>query len=224
MVRKRRPRVLAAGPIALAVGLIAFAIGLEGAAAQQAVPANGPVPANRPGPAQRVVKPPQAAPIQHIAQTPPSPATEAPQRTTATYEDWILRCDIQQGPPPQKVCDMAQLAQVQGQANPISRVAIGRPAKGEPVKLLIQLPVNVSFTTGVKIQSDDKDPGLLAPFRRCVPAGCFADVELREETIKKFRTLTEAGKLTFKDAAEHDTVIPLSFKGFGQSYDALLKQ
>jgi invasion protein IalB len=85
------------------------------------------------------------------------------------------------------------------------------------------LPVNVSLAAGVRIQADDRDPGLLAPFRRCVPAGCFAEVELRDDTLRRFRTLPEAAKLTFKDAAEHDTVIPLSFKGFGQAYDALLK-
>ena len=40
----------------------------------------------------------------------------------------------------------------------------------------------------------------------------------------KIRVAAEAGKITFKDAAEHDVVIPLSFKGFGQAFDALSKE
>ena len=45
---------------------------------------------------------------------------------------------------------MAQ-AQVQGQSRPFSRVVIPRPAKGQPVKLVVQVPVNVSFRTEVRI-------------------------------------------------------------------------
>jgi invasion protein IalB len=201
MVRIHPSRALLGTVIALGIG--------AAAAAQQALP----LPAASPQPAQHMA--------QSLAQL--TPAGLAPQRTTATYEDWVLRCDVQPGPPAQKICDMAQLTQVQGQASPMSRVAIGRPAKAEPVKLLVQLPVNVSLAAGVRIQADDRDAGLLAPFRRCVPAGCFAEVELRDDILRRFRTLSEAAKLTFKDAAEHDTVIPLSFKGFGQAYDALLK-
>src|SRR5215470_12222473 len=46
----------------------------------------------------------------------------AQQRTTATYNDWTVQCETQAGPPQQRVCDMAQVAQVQNQ--PFSRLAI----------------------------------------------------------------------------------------------------
>jgi invasion protein IalB len=192
--------------------MTALGLGLEGAAAQQAV-----------APPRTVRPHPPPDPTQQVPQTTAVPSAQTPQRTTATYESWVLRCDIQPGPPPEKNCEIAQLAQVSGQQNPISRVAIGRPVNAEPVKLLIQLPVNVSLAVGVKVQTDDKDPGLLVPFRRCIPAGCFAEVELREDILKRFRTSIEAGKMTFKDSAERDVVIPLSFKGFDQAYDALLR-
>ena len=119
---------------------------------------------------------------------------------------------------------MEQLAQVQGQANPISRVAIPLPQKGEPPKLFIQLPINVSFSAPLKVTTNDKDAGITTPFRRCVPAGCFAEIELKDDLQKKFRGSTEAGKILFKDAAERDVAIPLSFKGFAQAFEALLKQ
>ncbi len=158
------------------------------------------------------------------AQSAPPPAQPNPQRTTATYDDWLVRCEIQPGPPQQKICDMAQMAQMQGQANPVSRVGIPKPAKGEAVKLIIQLPVNVWLPTGVKLQADDKDPGVVVPFKRCVPAGCFAELDLKDDLMKKFRAAAQPWKMHFKDAAERDAAIPLSLKGFGQAYDALLKQ
>jgi invasion protein IalB len=197
--------------------ILATAVVLIGAAA-----ATAQQPQPRPAP----------PPAPHHAQVPPAPAAPAvpaaagqePQHTTATYGDWVVRCDIQPGPPAQKACDMEQLAQMQGQANPISRVAIPLPPKGESPKLFVQLPVNVSFTAPIKITADDKDGGITTPFRRCVPAGCFGELDLREELQKKFRASAEPGKIIYKDAADHDIAIPVSFKGFAQAYETLLKQ
>lgn len=148
----------------------------------------------------------------------------AQQSTTATYGDWVVRCATEAAQPAQKSCDMEQLTQVQGRTGPLSRVAVAHPVRGQPVKLIIQLPVNVSLPAGVKLQLGDKDPGTVTPFLRCVPAGCFTDVEIKDDLMKKFRAMSEAGKIAFKDAAEHDVVIPLSFKGFGQAFDALSKE
>jgi invasion protein IalB len=182
-----------------------------------------PPPAQRP-PAPRPAPLPQAAPA-------PAPAAQSaqsdtPQRTTATYDDWIVQCETQAGPPAQKVCDMAQITQVQAQGRntPFSRVAIAHPTKGEPIKLIVQLPVNASFAANVRIQAGDSDPGMAAPFSRCVPVGCFADFEIKDDLLKKLRAASGAGKLTFADAGGHDVSIPLSFKGFGQALDALAKE
>jgi invasion protein IalB len=202
-----------------AARMLAAAILLSAGAAAAQQPAPRP-PAPRPAP-----------PPQHSAQAPAAPAAPAPQtsqtpqRTTASYGDWVVRCETQTGPPPQKACDMEQLAQVQGQTSPISRVAIPLPAKGEPLKLFVQLPVNASLVAPIRITTDAKDAGISTPFRRCVPAGCFGELELKDDVQKKFRAATEAaGKIQFKDAGERDVAIPLSFKGFAQAFDALLKQ
>lgn len=178
--------------------------------AQQPAP---PRPAPRPAPAPRT-PPPQAQ---------PAPPVQGPQRTSATYGDWIVRCEIPEGQT-QKTCDMEQLAQMQGQTNPISRIAIPLPIKGQEAKLIVQLPVNVSLAGGVKIEVDPKDRGLTIPFTRCVPAGCLAEAALKEEEIRRFRAETQPGKMLYKNAGEQPVTIPLSFKGFGQAFDALIKQ
>jgi invasion protein IalB len=167
-----------------------------------------PRPAPRPAPAPRPQ--PQTAP----------PAV-GPQRTSATYGDWVVRCEIPEGQT-QKTCDMEQLAQMQGQT--ISRIAIPLPIKGQEAKLIIQLPVNVSLAGGVKIEVDAKDRGLIVPFTRCVPGGCLAEAALKEDEMKRFRAETQPGKMVYKNAADQPVTIPLSFKGFGQAYEALIRQ
>lgn len=153
----------------------------------------------------------------------PPAANEAPQSTAATYGDWVVQCQMQSGTPPKKICAMAQVTQVQGKNVPFSRVMIAEPEKSEPLKLVVQVPVNASFATMVRVQTTASDPGMAASFARCVPLGCFADFEINEETLKKLRAATGAGKLTFPDAGGRDVVIPVSFKGFSAALDALMR-
>jgi len=198
---------------------LAGALFLAGAAAAQQPaqqPATKPAPARPTQPAQH--------PAPQAQQTAPAAADQNPQRTTASYGDWVVRCEMVPGPPPQKNCEMDQLAQVQGQSQPISRVLVPLMPKGEPPKLFVQVPINVSFTAPLKITTDAKDAGISTPFRRCIPAGCFAEFELKEDLQKKFRAASEPGKILYKNAGDQDVAIPVSFKGFAQAYEALLKQ
>ena len=149
---------------------------------------------------------------------------QAPQRTTATYEDWTVRCETPPANPAQKVCEMVQTTQMQGQAAPVTQIAIGRAAKTDPLRLVIGVPVNVWLATQVKLVYDDKQPGLTTPFTRCVPQGCFVDTTLSDDMIKRLRARTEPGRLEFKDSTQRDVAVPVSFKGFGQAFDALMKE
>jgi invasion protein IalB len=173
-----------------------------------------------------------------FAQQPPKPAlathpaapagqpvlTNEPQRTTATYGDWIVQCVANGSPPPDQICDMAQVTQVQGKNIPFSRVAVAHPDKGQPVKLIVQVPVNASFATQVHIQTADDDPGVIAPFTDCTPNGCFAEFDLRDDLLKKLYNANGVGKLSYADAGAHTVTVPISFNGFGTAFDALAKK
>jgi invasion protein IalB len=148
----------------------------------------------------------------------------AQQSTTATYEDWTVRCVTNAGPPPQKLCDMEQVSHLQSKEQPFSLVAIAHPEKGNPVALIVQVPINVWLATGIRIEIDGKDANLSAPFTRCGPAGCFAEIALSAEVQKQFRTAAEPGRILYKNAAQQDVAVPLSFKGFGQAFDALARE
>jgi invasion protein IalB len=150
-------------------------------------------------------------------------SAQAPQRTTATYDDWTVRCEYRPETPTQKSCEMVQTAQLQGQANPVTQIAIGRAAKSEPLKVVFQVPIDVWLPAGVKLVYGDKEPPLAAPYKRCLPAACFAESEVKDDFIRKLRVLTENGKLEFKDATQREIGIPFSFKGLGQAFDAMIK-
>jgi invasion protein IalB len=195
----------------LAIAGVAAVLMLAGAAmAQQPPPPRTPAPAAQ----QPMRAPAPTAPGQ----------IELPQSTTATYGNWVVLCQTRAGPPVEKVCDMAQVTQQQGSGAPFSRVAIGRTAKGQAAKLIVQVPVNASFAANVRVQVGDGDAGIAAPFARCLPSGCFVDFELKDDVLKKFRASSAAGKLTFADAGGHDVEVPISFNGFAQAFDALARE
>jgi invasion protein IalB len=149
----------------------------------------------------------------------------AQQDTTATYENWTVRCATRPGPPPpQKSCAMEQFSHLQNEGQPFSHVAIARPEKGKPVALVVQVPVNVWLAPGVRIEIDGKDAGPSAPFTRCGPAGCFAEIALNDAAMQKFRAGTAPATIVFTNAAQQQVTIPLSFKGFNQAFDALAKE
>ena len=153
----------------------------------------------------------------------PQPSAPAPQRTTATFEDWTLRCETQ-GNPPVKNCELVQAVTAPGQTQPVTQVAIGRATPKDPLKVVFQLPVNVWLPTGVSFLIDAKAQALSATMRWCNPAGCFADLDLANDHVKRMRGATAQGRFTFKDATRRDINIPVSFKGFGNALDALGKQ
>jgi invasion protein IalB len=163
----------------------------------------------------------QPAPKPQVA--PPAAPSDLPQSTTATYANWVVQCQTRTGQTPEKACEMAQVTQMQNNNAPFSRVAVAQPVKGQPVRLVVQVPVNASFAETVKIQTGDSDPGIAAPFARCIPGGCFAEFDLKDDMLKKLRASSSTGKLTFADAGGHDVSVPVSFSGFAQAFDALAK-
>jgi invasion protein IalB len=150
-----------------------------------------------------------------------SAQAQSPQRTSAGYDDWTVRCEIQ-GTPPQKSCEIVQVVQMQGQT--ISQIAIGKASKTEPLKIVFQVPINVYLPDGVRLVYDAKDTPLVGVFKRCIPISCFSDLDLKDDIVKSLRSRSEQGKLVFKDGAQHDVILPISFKGFGQAFDAMAKE
>jgi invasion protein IalB len=163
------------------------------------------------------------APKNSTASPPPVPS--APERTTASFGDWVLRCEGTTITPAHRVCEVAQAMTVQGQTAPIAQVAIGKQAPNEPRRLTIVLPTNIAFATkpAVAIAKQGAAPTELT-WQRCVPGGCFASASISDAELATLGAQTEPGKILFKDATDRDVALPLSFRGLTQALAALAKE
>jgi len=167
-----------------------------------------------------------------VAQAPPAkaappaaPAAAAsPAQTTATYDDWVLRCvrvgENASGP---RACEVVQTMVLQGQQQPVAQVALGYDKAD--LRLTLLVPPAVSFSRGPALGvAGASTPHFDLAWRRCLPNGCFADVQVGPELMKLLRSRNEPMQFTFKDAGERDAVLPFSFRGLAPALDALAKE
>lgn len=199
--RAFKPRLVALS-LACALTLGATLAAGVGAASAQSAPPSAKKPAT----------PPAAA-------APADP--NAPQATTATYGDWVVRCAI---PPNQtvRVCEAGTGVQVQGQQGLLAQIVIGRLNKDQPTRLVIQLPNGVFLPPGATLFLDEKDKsGLATVFATCTQA-CFADTELKPDQLAALKAAKGPGRLEFVDGARKRIAVPISFNGLPAATDAAL--
>jgi invasion protein IalB len=169
-------------------------------------------------------RPPAAAPAQRPAPSAQAPGSVSqPDNTTASYGDWVHRCQQGVGT---RICEIVQTLEIQGQRGPVALIALGRPVRTEPYKLVVQVAPNVSLgpNAGVRLALGETEEGTLAAYSRCIPGGCFAEVALSDELLKRWRGYSENGQLRFPDAANRPVILPFSFRGFQAALDALARE
>lgn len=164
----------------------------------------------------------QAAP----APKQPVPVAADPSATTASFGDWLLRCvKAGDGANAKRSCEVVQSIVAEGQQAPLAQLAIGRVQPGNPLRLTLVLPHNVSLTAAPRLSSSegDKQPTELG-WQRCLPMGCFADAAARDEVLAKWRAAGEGrGQIVFADGAGRPVTLPFSLRGLAQALDALSK-
>jgi invasion protein IalB len=170
--------------------------------------------------------PKSAAPAPAAKSEASRPVDAEPNSTSASFGDWALRCQrLGNGAEAQRVCEVAQQIRGQDQQNPVAELAIGRLKKADSLRLTVVLPVNVTFSSPLSFSADGK---VLEPldlgWRKCLPGGCIADALLKDDVLRRWKTQTSAGRITWTDAAGHDLAIGLSFRGLTQALDALSKE
>jgi invasion protein IalB len=147
-----------------------------------------------------------------------------PQATSATYGDWLLSCR-RLGDTQQRICDVSQRIQVQGQPGPIARLSFAVDSAAKKLRLTVVLPNNAMIPAQPTVANGDagQDEVKLA-WHRCMPGGCFADALLPDDVVKAWRNSTEQGRITFRDGLGRDIGVPISFRGLSPALDALVKQ
>jgi invasion protein IalB len=155
-----------------------------------------------------------------------APADNEPSATTASFGDWVLRCQrTGTGSEARRNCELVQSVILKGQQAPVAQFGFGKLAPTEPLHVTAAIPHNISFPSAVRVAIDEKDPqGLELPWIRCLPAACFATAVPKDDLLKRWRAQTGAGRLTFKDARGQDVNLPISFNGLAPGLDALAKE
>lgn len=160
-----------------------------------------------------------------------------PTVTTALYGSWTLRC-MQMLPsqgtegktarPAAQSCEIIQSVQLQGQAQPIAQIALGRLPNDKDFTLTALLPVNIAIPGAVQIFGNGKSDAeaksmLTLAWHKCSAGACVATAKPDAATLANFRK-EEAGQLRFIDASGKVLGIPVSWSGFEQAIDALAKK
>ena len=102
---------------------------------------------------------------------------------------------------------------------------MGRASAKERMRLTVVVPVNVSFPSTLRLALGEKaEQGLPLAWKRCLPMGCFADVELTDEVLKRLRAPAEGPRLAYTDGAGREFAVPFSMTGLPQALDALAKE
>ena len=154
---------------------------------------------------------------------------QSPQRIVATFGDWTVTCVAPSNKGSALACELVQVQTKKGQAHNVKsqahtagQITISRSGKNQPFKIFFQVPPNVWNQAGIKFVSQPNQAPLVMQFKWCLPSRCLAEADLPKGTLDKFRTLTEPGREEYKDAAQHDVTLSVSFKGFGPALEWLL--
>ena len=187
-----------------AVGWVALAVGLAPVGSASAVDKPKPTPG--------------------AEAKPPEPVSSDPQQTTATFGDWVERCQrLTVGGEARRVCEVAATVTANGQTSPLAEVAIGRLKKADPLRVTLVLPVNVGFPSAPKIALGDEGDAMELAWRQCVPAGCFAETTLNPEREHAFRDAKSA-KVESRSAAGQGFNFAISLRGLPQALDAMARE
>ena len=153
------------------------------------------------------------------------PVSADPAMTSATYGDWILRCQrVADGSTTKRLCEVAQTVRLSQGRDAVAEVAFGHVNGEKALRVTALLPTNILLPGAVSIAGGDKPaPALDLQWRRCVPVGCLADAAATDEAVRTWRGQAAAGRLDYKDGVGHDVTLPLSFRGLAQALDALEK-
>ncbi|WP_431302774.1 invasion associated locus B family protein [Sediminicoccus sp. BL-A-41-H5] len=159
-----------------------------------------------------------AAPAPARAQT---PATPPPNVTNASFGDWVLRCETRPAGP--RGCEVLQSLQDQRRL-PVAQFAFGRAQRGDPMRLIVLIPANVTVAHPMLIQLPDRAAPIPVTLRACGPRGCVAEADVSAAQLTRLRAREAQGRLEYRDALGGEVALPFSTRGFGQALNALARE
>jgi invasion protein IalB len=136
----------------------------------------------------------------------------------SVHGDWQIRCETPPGAQNEQ-CALFQSVVAEDRASVGITVLVLKTADQKSRLMRVQAPLGVLLPAGLGLKVDNVDVGR-AGFVRCLQRGCYAEVVMDDELIKKMRDGQTATFFIFQ-TPEEGIGFPLSLKGFGEGYDQL---
>lgn len=128
-----------------------------------------------------------------------------------THGAWQVRCGRPPGAQAEK-CALVQSVKADDRQNVSLMVIYMRSYDGKSRILRVFAPLGVLLPTGLGLKIDNADVGH-APFMKCGPVGCMAEVMVNDDLFAKMKTGTNAVFIIFQ-TPEFGIGIPISLAGF----------
>lgn len=136
----------------------------------------------------------------------------------ATHGSWQVRCGRPPGAQKEK-CALVQSVKAEDRQNVSLMVIFMRSYDGKTRILRVFAPLGVLLPTGLGLKIDNVDVGH-APFMKCGPVGCMAEVVVNKELYAKLKTGKNAVFIIFQ-TPEFGIGIPISLAGFADGLPEL---
>ncbi|AVX05289.1 invasion associated locus B family protein [Maritalea myrionectae] len=134
------------------------------------------------------------------------------------HGDWQMTCDTPPGATFEQ-CALIQNVTAEDQPGVALSVIVLKTADKQTQLLRILAPLGVLLPNQLGLVLDGEDKGR-APFIRCLPNGCMAEVVLTPDLIAELSSADTALFVVFK-TPEEGIGIPVSMNGFSDGYNAL---
>src|SRR5689334_22026884 len=118
----------------------------------------------------------------------------------SVHDDWQIRCETPPGAQNEQ-CALFQSVVAEDRANVGITVVVIRTADQKARLMRIQAPLGVLLPPGLGLKIDQTDIGRVT-FMRCLLKGCYAEVVMDDELLKKMRGGTTATFFIFQTPEE----------------------
>jgi invasion protein IalB len=111
---------------------------------------------------------------------------------------------------------------LQRSPQPITRIAIGRPAPDAPITAVVQLPLGLWLPAGATFDLAGQGGSQPLALLRCLPQGCIAELALTEPMIAALSddSLSDSA-LSFEMQPGAPVRVPVVHQGFAAALSAM---
>ncbi len=158
-------------------------------------------------------------PLQSMAQD-----ASTPERIVEGFGAWEVRCErIDPGVTTGLLaCEMVQATAMQGQDQPITQIAIGRPTPDAALTAVIQLPLGMWLPSGAVLDLGEGGGPHAISILRCLPNGCLGELPLTDVMRATLSDASLTGSaLQFEMQAGTPARVPVVHQGFSAAIASL---